>query len=272
MRIVVVSLLVAGLFAGCSTPGPAPVTSRETIKSPPASTWQQIHWVRKGETLYSISWQHGLDFHNVAKWNGIPPPYNIYPGQRVRLIPPKQTAQIASPPQKQSPTKSKPPPVAQSRRHSTGQSPQRNKRPVAPRPSPKSKKKSVAKAEALRWRWPVKGRVASGFVPGDPARKGIDIAGRLGQAVVASEAGRVVYAGNGLIGYGTLIILKHNKNYLSAYGYNRRLLVKEGDKVKRGGRLAEMGKDIHGKPRLHFEIRRNGTPVNPLKLLPRNRR
>ena len=80
----------------------------------------------------------------------------------------------------------------------------------------------------------------------------------------------MVYAGDGLIGYGRLVILKHNKNYLSAYGYNRKLLVREGDAVKRGQRLAEMGRDIHGKPRLHFEIRRNGTPVNPMKLLPRN--
>lgn len=100
-------------------------------------------------------------------------------------------------------------------------------------------------------------------------RKGVKIRGRTGQRVLAAEVGKVVYAGSGLIGYGRLIIIKHNKNYLSAYGYNRKILVKEGDQVAKGERIAEMGVDDSNKPLLHFEIRRNGTPVNPVKLLPR---
>jgi len=146
----------------------------------------------------------------------------------------------------------------------------RSSPPPEAAPPPPAKELEFDDGRALAWRWPAQGPVVTGFAPGAPARKGIDIAGRLGQPVIASEAGRVVYAGDGLIGYGRLVILKHNKNYLSAYGYNRKLLVREGDAVKRGQRLAEMGRDIQGKPRLHFEIRRNGTPVNPMKLLPRN--
>lgn len=121
----------------------------------------------------------------------------------------------------------------------------------------------------MRWGWPTKGVVVQGFVKGDLMRKGVKIRGRTGQRVLAAEVGKVVYAGSGLIGYGRLIIIKHNKNYLSAYGYNRKILVKEGDKVAKGERIAEMGVDDSNKPLLHFEIRRNGTPVNPVKLLPR---
>ncbi|MCW8908273.1 MAG: peptidoglycan DD-metalloendopeptidase family protein [Sedimenticola sp.] len=107
------------------------------------------------------------------------------------------------------------------------------------------------------------------FVRGDPVRKGVKIQGRHGEAVRAAESGKVVYAGNGLIGYGRLVIIKHNKNYLSAYGHNRKIHVKEGDTVKKGIRIAEMGSGGDGKPVLHFEIRRNGAPVDPLRLLPR---
>jgi len=107
------------------------------------------------------------------------------------------------------------------------------------------------------------------FIKDDAARKGIDIGGRLGQPVVASEAGKVVYAGSGLLGYGRLIIIKHNQTYLSAYGHNRKLLVKEGDLVAKGERIAEMGSNGTGSPMLHFEIRRNGVPVDPLRLVRR---
>ena len=109
------------------------------------------------------------------------------------------------------------------------------------------------------------------YTKGDPTRKGIKIAGKLGQPVVASEGGKVVYAGSGLIGYGRLIIIKHNKRYLSAYGHNRLLLVTEGDQVTRGQRIAQMGNGDNGVPMLHFEIRQSGAPVDPLKFIPRKR-
>ena len=119
------------------------------------------------------------------------------------------------------------------------------------------------------WGWPVKGRIVSSFKAGDPLRKGIKIAGRSGKSILAAESGKVVYSGSGLIGYGRLIIVKHNDNYLSAYGHNRKILVKEGDRVTKGKKIAEMGTANSGDPMLHFEIRRDGRPVDPIRLLPR---
>jgi lipoprotein NlpD len=123
----------------------------------------------------------------------------------------------------------------------------------------------------LRWQWPLSGRVVHGFRAGDRTRQGVRIAGRAGQPVAAAEGGTVVYSGSGLKGYGNLIIVKHNSRYLSAYGYNRRLLASEGDRVKRGQQLAEAGQSADGQPLLHFEIRRDGVAVDPLVYLPASR-
>ena len=121
----------------------------------------------------------------------------------------------------------------------------------------------------MRWRWPLQGKVVQGFRGGDRTRQGIRIAALPGQKVLAAESGTVVYSGSGLKGYGNLIIVKHNDNYLSAYGHNRDLLVSEGDQVTKGQKIAAMGRANNGKPLLHFEIRRNGKPVDPLRLLPK---
>ncbi len=121
---------------------------------------------------------------------------------------------------------------------------------------------------SLHWQWPTEGRVAQGFAEDDATRKGLKIAGTLGQPIYAAEAGRVVYSGSGLIGYGALIIIKHNKDYLSAYGYNSKILVKEGDQVTKGEHIAEMGRNGGGPPMLHFEIRQRGKPVDPTRVLP----
>ena len=120
-----------------------------------------------------------------------------------------------------------------------------------------------------QWRWPADGKVVEGFVAGDPDHKGLKIAGHEGQEVRAAAPGKIVYSGSGLIGYGRLIIIKHNNNFLSAYGHNRKIIVKEGDQVKGGQLIAEMGNPRGGSPMLHFEIRRDGKPVNPAALLPR---
>jgi lipoprotein NlpD len=216
--------------------------------------------VRAGDTLYGIAWQKGVDYRLIAAWNGIrAPAYRIYAGQTLRLVPPPPARQ---PPKPVSQPASKYKPVT---------------RTAVPKPSPTSRKpqapaSSKAKTAApkkLSWRWPAKGRVVSGFKADDPLRKGIKIAGRSGEPVVATEAGKVVYSGSGLIGYGRLIIIKHNDNYLSAYGHNRKILVKEGDQVTKGKKIAEMGTANSGEPMLHFEIRRDGKPVDPERLLPR---
>jgi lipoprotein NlpD len=121
----------------------------------------------------------------------------------------------------------------------------------------------------VAWRWPADGQLSSTFAAGNPTRQGIDIGGRAGDPVRAAADGSVVYSGNGLIGYGELIIIKHNASFLSAYGHNRKRLVKEGDRVKAGQVIAEMGSSGANRDSLHFEVRRNGKPANPLDFLPR---
>jgi lipoprotein NlpD len=212
----------------------------------------------------------------LAAWNGIKgPDYAIYPGQRLRLKPP-ETRKRQTRPIRQvegSPSKLK---------GTTGDTPlpaNRSTLATANSQAKPLKGESVAKAEKpkqvkkpikLSWTWPTKGRVIQTFSKSDQNRKGIRIQGDMGQPVKAAEAGRVVYAGGGLVGYGNLVIIKHDQTFLSAYGYNHKLLVKEGDKLAKGDIVAHMGSPNRGgQPMLHFEIRKQGKPINPLPLLPR---
>ena len=252
-----VLMLIALVLAGCTSDCRAPVESRgaKSVSSKPSrSVIRTDHYrVQRGDTLYAIAWQKGVDYRLIASWNGIRPPYRIYAGQVLRLKPP-----VASRvPPSGSAYKAKPAPRVRPASKPTSR----------PAPSPAKKKPVVRKK--LTWRWPVQGRIVSSFKSGDPLRKGIKIAGRTGKAILAAEGGKVVYSGSGLIGYGRLIIVKHNDNYLSAYGHNRKILVKEGDQVTKGKKIAEMGTANDGKPMLHFEIRREGKPVDPERLLPR---
>lgn len=267
---------------GCSSRGSAPVYSRTTSEPPtrvgaprktqsrPPVHSRSYHLVQPGDTLYSIAWRQNLSYQQLASWNGIrPPTYQIFPGQRLRLKPPatRSSARTANKPR---PPAAKPP-----------QPPVRTSVKPASRPSAPTQNKHVTPSKPpaatapvgslkLVWDWPTKGKVVQTFSAGDDNRKGVWIHGRMGQPVNASEAGKVVYAGNGLVGYGNLIIIKHDRSYLSAYGYNSKLLVREGDMVSKGDVVAQMGTpNIGGQPVLHFEIRRQGKPVNPLPLLPR---
>jgi lipoprotein NlpD len=133
--------------------------------------------------------------------------------------------------------------------------------------TPRAAPQDGGEEDRLDWAWPVKGKIIGGFSESSNL-KGIDIAGTAGQPVVASAPGKVVYAGSGLRGYGKLIIIKHNKTYLSAYAHNRELLVKEGDQVGKGQKIAEMGNTDAGEVKLHFEIRRLGKPMDPARFLP----
>jgi lipoprotein NlpD len=192
------------------------------------------HFVRRGETLFSIAWRYGKDPAELARWNQLGDGSLIHPGQIIRLTPPSGSGARASAPAKQA---SKPlPPVPTQ----------------APPP----------------WAWPTAGRISVEFGGKPGTGTGILIEGKEGQAITAAASGTVVYAGGGLIGYGQLIIIKHNETYLSAYGYNASLLVKEGATIKKGQRIATMGEGPERKARLHFEIRRNGKPVNPRQFLP----
>ena len=201
--------------------------------------------VKKGDTLYSLARQQHLTPSQLARWNKLRPPYSIYPGQTLRLKPPASALG----------SKHTPPAV------------------VASKPPVKtiSKPKPLFPAKVETWQWPTRGKLVKTFSLRDTSRKGIAIAGNRGQSVKAAAAGKVVYSGNGLISYGNLVIIKHNNSYLSAYAYNRKLLVKEGEQVTAGQTIAHMGTTDGGRARLHFEIRKNGKPVNPLKYLPRNR-
>jgi lipoprotein NlpD len=233
-------VLLAALLGACA-PNMAPVYTR-------TGQLATSHYVvRTGDTLYSISWRHGLDYRAVARWNRIGPPYTIHPGQRLRLAAPPQ----ATPPAGSAAAK---PAVV---------------RPERTRPTP-SASQSAAPA-ALGWRWPVEGRLSRRFAEDAQGKQGIALSGSLGQSVTAAAGGRVVYAGNGLRGYGNLVIVKHNGRYLTAYGYNREILVQEGDVVTAGQRIATMGMGPGQQPALHFELRRDGKPVDPLPYLPENK-
>ena len=193
---------------------------------------QDQHIVRRGETLFSIAWRYGKDPADVARWNRLGDGSLIYPGQVIRLTPPSGRTGTSAQARKKEPLP---------------------KIPAQPPPA---------------WTWPTSGRINVEFGGKPGSGTGVLIDGKSGQSIVAAASGRVVYAGGGLIGYGQLIILKHNDTYLSAYGHNARLLVKEGQTVTKGQRIATMGEGPERKPRLHFEIRRNGKPVNPRQYLP----
>lgn len=248
-----VVLLASTCLAGCSSSGINAPLGHSSKHSPPQRGY---HVVRDGETLYAIAWGYGLDYRQVAAWNGIRKPYTIFPGQRLRLVaPPRQHR--PSPPRKMQQPPTTLPSANKSRIEQGRSGPKGHDREV-PKPH---------RGEALRWRWPAAGKVLNGFA--DSARKGIDITGRLGQPVYAAADGQVVYSGGGLRGYGKLIIIKHNSRFISAYAHNNNVLVVEGDRVIGGQRIAEMGRAQSGQVMLHFEIRRDGRPVNPMRFLPR---
>ncbi len=269
------------MLTGCSTRSGAPVYNRTLSDDPPVkvgtasasrprpSLYRHSYYlVQPGDTLYSIAWRYNLSYHLLASWNGIrPPAYQIFPGQRLRLKPP---AKRHPKPTLAKPVLAKTTPLpAKSGVQQQAKPPKRPPQPATTRDKP-VKTKVATKSLKLLWDWPTKGKVVQTFSPGDDNRKGVWIRGQMGQQVSAAEAGKVVYAGNGLVGYGNLIIIKHDRAFLSAYGYNSKLLVKEGDRVGKGEVVARMGApNIGGQPVLHFEIRRQGKPVNPLPLLPR---
>lgn len=163
---------------------------------------------------------------------------------------------------------SPPPPVPQARKPAPPRGPASKAAAAQPGPEASAKGTAVGTTGQLGWQWPLQGRVVQRFRRGDRIRRGIRIAGSPGDRVTAAAAGTVVYSGSGLVGYGNLIILEHNNNYLSAYGFNRKLLVREGDRVARGEQVAELGQGPSGQYLLHFEIRHKGSAVDPLALLP----
>jgi len=208
----------------------------------------------KGDTLYSFSKQYGVSVDRLAQLNQLKKPYVIQPGQTIYLKPLNTSRRPSS---------------ATATKTSGKTGTRTTSRNVSKQPKiTKSQAQSISWPKTIRWQRPAKGKVIKKFNRRKNDAKGIDIAGKKGSAIVAAAKGKVVYSGNGLISYGNLIIIKHNKSFLSAYAYNRKLLVKEGDIVKAGQRIAEMGYKEKQRSILHFEIRKNGKPVDPLKYLP----
>jgi lipoprotein NlpD len=222
--------------------------------------------VRAGETVYRIATRHGISPLDLAMWNRIPPPYTIHPGQRLRLTPPPDRAPPPVASTSPRPTPSAPTSPATGR----PPSPPASTSPPSTTPSmPKPPAPPVAASASFPWRWPADGALVGTFAAGDPTRQGIDIGGRAGAPVRAAADGMVVYSGAGLVGYGELIIIKHDDQWLSAYGHNRARLVNEGQRVKAGEQIAEMGHSGAARDMLHFEIRYNGKPQDPLQALPK---
>jgi len=260
----IISVLLMLFLAACTSSWKAPVSSYSySQKPPPVQKYQKLptkingrfYKVRPGDTLYSIAWRTGRDWQSLADWNNLKSPHKIFVGQIVRVVPPeKKIVHKPQVPKKKSVNK-----VVKPVSRST-------EKVVASKPKPKTVFKNK-----LYWRWPVKGPLLKTYKRGDVTRKGIVVSGKAGQSIYAAEAGKVVYSGSGLIGYGQLIIIKHNDKYLSAYGYNSKLLVKEGDWVTKGRKIALMGNNNNSKPALHFEIRRNGEPINPVAVLPKRK-
>lgn len=285
--------LAVAVAAGCAADRPAPVVDRSiglAQRQPQQAPGE--YRVVQGDTLYSIAFRYGMDFRTLARRNGIEPPYTIHPGQRLRLRPgegepdPGRTSPAAesaggvtTEPLPERERSSRPPQEERDAPAPAGE-------PAEPTPSrPRSGEASGSEPEPESrpqpdpepgpepgppdWQWPADGPILSTFVAGDSSRNGIDIGGEPGTPIRAAAGGEVVYSGSGLIGYGELIIVKHDKALLSAYGHNRKRLAKEGDRVQAGQKIAEMGDTGAPRAMLHFEIRENGSPVNPERFLPR---
>jgi lipoprotein NlpD len=242
-RAVLIAVLILSLVGCTTTRVSAPVSEiggawhRVARRNVPRS---DVYVVRPGDTLFSIAFDRGLDYHDLARWNGLEDPGYIVAGSTLRLSPPPKPA------------------VPRARRMPS---------PAADHAGSYTFADDQDDTGPITWTWPARGTVVKGF---DEARnsKGIDIAAPEGAPVHAAAAGRVMYAGNGLRGYGKLIIIKHNSLLLSAYAHQAKLLVREGDRVVKGQEIGEVGDTDAPRPELHFEIREHGRPVNPMKYLP----
>ena len=294
--------------AGRKSPAPVENVYKRVIdkhgnSKPRRTIWSKTHKVKKGDTLYSIAWRAGMDFRKLAKLNKIGAPYAIYVDQTLLLRPKTRKADKTPSKAKTKSNKIKAPiavtavapkmiPVVavkppstklkhnvaktladkkkgEYRRTKQKQKPPKKVHSVKKSAQTNKPKKKQYSNKIKQWVWPTRGKVIAGFSNRENGNKGIDIGGKNGTSIVSAADGKVVYYGNALRGYGNLVIIKHNDDYLSAYAHNRRILVKEKDFVKAGQKIAEMGSTDSQNVKLHFEVRYRGKSVNPLKYLPK---
>ena len=249
---VVMSTLVTGcgkaVVKPASQSGRATGSGQAALATPSVSIPKpgQTVTIRKGDTVYALARIHSITPSDLIAWNNLSNPSTIYPGQVLKLYPAGSAVAATQP---------------------SGKSPARSAQ--TPAPTAPAAAVTAPSSTGISWRWPADGSLVGRFVSGDSSKQGIDIAGTAGQDVRAAAAGTVVYSGAGLVGYGELIIIKHNDQWLSAYGHNRKRLVSEGQVVRAGDRIAEMGRTGAARDMLHFEVRYNGKPVDPLLYLPK---
>ena len=300
IRVVSVIALIA--VAGCASHAPAPVIERTPApEASPASRTagaqstaptRGMYTVKRGDTLYSIALEHGQDYKDIKAWNNLEDPNRIRAGQQLRVAPAEDEAPVAvvrpvtssAPVQstsvaannetlKREPKGGKLPwsEQALAKLRETAPAQQQVQQVQAtekPAEKPVEQAATAVGDDAIEWAWPTPGKPLAGFSEGAGGNKGVDIAGRSGEPVGAAAEGKVVYVGSGLRGYGNLVIVRHNATYLSAYGHNSKILVKEGQAVAKGQKIAEIGSSDADQAKLHFEIRRQGKPIDPLKYLP----
>lgn len=267
LKFIVVLSIIVVTISGC---GP------RNVYAPVATAWRQpaetkgIYYVRPGDTLYAIAWRYDKDYRELARINHLKEPYSLRVGQMIHIKEVKksstrssyQTAKKAQSTKRKKPTTKK---VTKAKAQKTSKKPTTKK--VTKAKTQKTSKKPTKTARVSRWNWPAKGKIIAYFDERSGGNKGIDIAGRKGATIVAAASGQVAYSGKGLPGYGNLLIIKHTNDYLSAYAHSRRLLVKEGEQVKAGQKIAEMGNTGAQQVNLHFEIRKAGKPIDPLRYL-----
>jgi lipoprotein NlpD len=279
------ALLSACVLAGCANKNrPAPVEDRSpnAIRAPAKMVAGSdnagkpgYYSVKSGDTLIRIGMDNGQSWRDIAKWNNIDNPNLIETGQVLRVAPPEESGVVVRPVSSTNVVTS---PAPSPSTAASAPAPAANaasvKQPVtsATTPNPSSPANNLTTTdspeEAVSFQWPTRGNVVAGF--DEVKNKGLDIAGKAGDPVLARADGKVVYAGSGLRGYGNLVIIKHNNTYLTAYAHNQSLLVKEDQAIKRGQKIAEMGNSDADQVKLHFEIRRQGKPVDPARYLPSN--
>ena len=281
------ALLPALAVMACTSQRPAPVADRSgrtpaTAAQPPGaaptvvrSAKDGIYVAQRGDTLQNVALAFGVDQKDLARWNAIAEPGVLIPGQTLRVTPPADVATVCPitrsgqaevrplPPPGAS-TPGAPAPLPPASLPPTGAPPAVP--PVAAAPPTAAPEPSRAPSSSLPWLWPTSGKVIETF--DDPRNKGIDIAGNEGAPVQAAADGEVVYVGSAVRGYGNLVIVRHSDDFITAYAHNRKVLVAEKQSVKRGQPIAELGRSDADRPKLHFEIRHQGKPVDPLKYLP----